>query len=260
MRTFIPRHTAIQPSFLRNRALGIETLLAIALFASCVLAAQTPAAPPEPSATHKPAHHRAHSASAHASTARDQAATAPVTPAAPPAPVWPINSHPSPASVVWDSQGLRIEASNSSLQQILHDVATATGAAVEGSVPDQRVFGDFGPGKARDVLSQLLQGTGYNILMVGDQGQGAPRQIVLSSRRGGNPADHTNGGALNNNDDDAAENEVDEPLQPQPVLPATRPGFNQEEPVRTPQQMMQEQQQQPQPQPPQPPDNKPPNN
>jgi hypothetical protein len=164
---------------------------------------------------------------------------------------------------------LRIEASNSSLQQILHDVATATGAAVEGTVPDQRVFGDFGPGKARDVLSQLLQGTGYNILMIGDQGQGAPRQIVLSSRRNGNSADRANGGALNNNDDDAVDTEVDEPIQPQPVVPAARPGFNQGEPIRTPQQILQEQQlqqqqpqqpqQQQQPQP-QPPDNKPPNN
>ena len=55
--------------------------------------------------------------------------------------------------MVWDSQGLRIEARNSSLQQILNDVSTATGAKVDGLGTDERVFGIYGPGQARDVLA-----------------------------------------------------------------------------------------------------------
>ena len=87
--------------------------------------------------------------------------------------------------MVWDSHGLLIVASNSSLAQILKEVSTETGAKVEGMGQDQRVFGTYGPGPARDVLSQLLDGSGYNVLMVGDQGQGTPRRIVLSIRPGG---------------------------------------------------------------------------
>ena len=49
---------------------------------------------------------------------------------------------------------------------------------------DERIFGTYGPGPARDVLSQLLDGSGYNVLMVGDRGAGTPRRIVLTIRSG----------------------------------------------------------------------------
>jgi len=35
---------------------------------------------------------------------------------------------------------------------------------------------------ARDVLSELLDGSGYNVLMIGDQGQGTPRTLVLTAK------------------------------------------------------------------------------
>ncbi len=126
----------------------------------------------------------------------------------PPKPDWPVNDKPVPAKVTWDSRGLTIEASNSSLDEILKDVATATGAKVEGKVGDERVFGSYGPGSARDVISQLLDGTAYNVLMVGDQGEGTPRQIVLSNRPTG-PAPLNN--AQNNNEE---ETEYEQPQQP----------------------------------------------
>ena len=107
-----------------------------------------------------------------------------VTPPPPEPPHWPANDRPADASVTWDSHGLLITAQNSSLKQILDDVSAATGAKVEGLGADQRIFGAYGPGKAREVLSQLLDGTGYNVLMIGDQGEGTPRQIVLTSRNG----------------------------------------------------------------------------
>ena len=68
----------------------------------------------------------------------------------------------------------------------MNDVSAATGAKFEGLGADQRIFGTYGPGKARDVLTQLLDGTGYNVLMIGDQGEGTPRQIVLTNRNGSN--------------------------------------------------------------------------
>ena len=51
-----------------------------------------------------------------------------------------------------------------------------------GSVPDQRVFGKYGPGPACDVLSELLEGSGYNVLMIGGRDTSAPLKIILSVR------------------------------------------------------------------------------
>lgn len=109
-----------------------------------------------------------------------------VVPAAAPAkePSWPVNEAPKPAVVQWDSRGLSIQAENSSLKEILDEVAEKTGAKLEGFIPggstDQRVFGEYGPGTANTVLAQLLNGSGYNVMLIGDQGQGTPREIVLS--------------------------------------------------------------------------------
>jgi hypothetical protein len=108
---------------------------------------------------------------------------------------------------------------------------------VEGFDADQRIFGVYGPGPARDVLSQLLQGSGYNVLLVGDQGQGTPREIVLSSRHAGSTVQAANAAPANANDEDV---DTEEQPQPQPGRPAIPPGG----PARTPQQMQQEMQQQ----------------
>lgn len=169
---------------------------------------------------------------------QEAAADTPATPQVE-LPKWPINDKPGPATITWDSHGLAVNAANSSLQQILRDICTATGSKVEGLNKDERVFGDYGPGQARDVLSQLLLGAGYNVIMIGDQGQGAPRQIVLSTRRAAGAQNNGNNGQSNNGDDDSADTEPDDQsVQPQPPL---RPGFP-GGPPRTPQQMMQERQ------------------
>jgi hypothetical protein len=135
---------------------------------------------------------------------------------------------------VWDSAGLSIEATNSSLQQILKEVSTATGSKVEGLAADQRVYGYYGPGPAREVLSELMQGSGYNVLMIGDLGQGTPREILLSVRHAGD-AQPANPNPSSNNDED---NDADE----QQAAPPQRPDFSPGDPPRTPQQIMQEMQ------------------
>ncbi len=150
-------------------------------------------------------------------------AAAPIVaaPAAPPLPLWPANEKPSLASVTWDSQGLRIDAANSSLVQILRDVSAATGAKVEGLNSDERIFGDFGPGPARDVLSQLLQGSGYNIVMIGDQGAGTPRKIVLTPRPSGGAAPPAAYPTADSEDDSSVE---DQPSSPPPFRTGFGPG------------------------------------
>jgi len=185
---------------------------------------------PAPESTPKPAHIHKRPSPAHHAVSPAPDVPVPVTPPEPEKPNWPAFDHPAQASVVWDSHGLKIDATNSSLQQILKDVATATGVKVDGMSSDQRVFGTYGPGQARDVLSQLLQGSGYNVIMIGDQGQGTPRQILLSTRQ--------SSGQANSEDDDA-----DEPPAPQEPEQPVRPAFPPGTPPRSPQQIMQEMQQ-----------------
>jgi hypothetical protein len=180
------------------------------------------------------------------------------TPAPPPMPKWPVNDTPNPPSVVWDASGLRINASNSSLQQILTEVSTNTGTRIVGNVPDQRVFGSYGPGQASDVLLQLLQGSGFNVLLAGDLGHGAPSQIVLTPRRGGasNSQAGPNPQQQQIQQPDQDENDsVDQPEQPEqpeetvPAIPAPtqqpegQPGVPPNGQMRTPQEIMQEMQQ-----------------
>ncbi len=158
----------------RSLALCAALLAANSLFAGALLIAQTSSAPSTAAApAHKPVHSEKESAAL-------PAAQATPAPAAPIVPNWPANDRPTEASVVWDSHGLLIVASNSSLAQILKQVSAETGVKVAGMGADERVFGTYGPGPARDVLSRLLDGSAYNVLMIGDQGQGAPRRIVLS--------------------------------------------------------------------------------
>ncbi len=230
--------------------LQVRWLLVATLLWTGFAPAQTPQGPSATPAQQKATQSRTHSRSAAKQAAP---APAPVPPPAPPPPNWPVNDRANPASVTWDSTGLRIEASNSSLQAILRQVSVATGTKIEGMVADQRVYGAYGPGQARDVISQLLQGSGYNVLLAGDLGLGAPRQIMLSSRHSGATA---SGGVnrpaqdANNNDEDVPDNEVDEqpqpPPPPQPMAPNPAPqpgGFGPAGPVRTPQQVMEEMQQ-----------------
>jgi hypothetical protein len=223
----------------------MAALCAPLLFAQDQMPPET-AAPPAASAAARHPHTRnlfapaatATSAAQAAPETPDPPASDPPAPAPAPTPRWPINEQPAQPVVTWDSHGLSIDAANSSLQQIMKAISVATGAKVDGMTGDQRVFGEYGPGQARDVLSQLLQGAGYNVIMVGDLGQGAPRQIQLSVRRAGKDTNEANGNETNNNEDDAADNDADDQ---QPVQPVMRPGFPGGFP-RTPQQMLEERQ------------------
>jgi hypothetical protein len=176
---------------------------------------------------------------AHAHAASAKAAAVKDAPAVPKPPAWPANDSPSAATVQWNSHGLRIEASNSSLEQILKDVATATGARIEGLDADQRIFGAYGPGTARDILSQLLDGLGYNVLMIGDQGQGTPREVVLSPQSASNA--HAAAADSQTAQSDESANAAEQPQEEPP--PEMRNGLAPGAPPRTPQEIMQEMQQ-----------------
>jgi hypothetical protein len=234
---------AAGPSFRCPLPFPFPILLAAALTllaTSVLVRAQTPPDqtpdPTSPPVT-KPSNHHQRPSPAKQLTVPVQTAPDAVPPPEPEKPKWPAFDKPTAASVVWDSHGLSIDASNSSLEQILKDVSAATGSKVDGLTADQRVFGEYGPGQARDVLSQLLQGSGYNVLMIGDQGKGAPKQILLSVRQAGASQPVARNNAANNDEDEVEE-------QPAPQEPIqTRPGFPPGMAPRTPQQIEQEMEQ-----------------
>ncbi len=228
-------------------AVGLTVFMA-QLLTGILLDAQTPATP---ASAHSPSHtHRKPAAAKPAALQVQALDPAPPIPVAPPLPNWPANKKPAEASVVWDSQGLFIQASNSSLDQILKEVSLKIGAKVEGMGADERIFGTYGPGPAREVLNELLDGSGYNILMIGDQGEGTPRRVVLSVRPTGpsKPSGNANPSANNQNDpeNDQEAQQASEPEQPQPGeqprVPAFGPGAA--VPVRNPQEIFQQRQQQ----------------
>lgn len=251
MQTFGTPQTSSPSPFATKCGMPVGTLLIAFLVCAASISAQSPqsAGSPATSASQpKAPKPRAHKAPKKQSQVPPPVAEAPPPP---PMPDWPVNAKPSPAAVVWDASGLRINASNSSLQQILNEVSVETGTKVEGLGADQRIYGEYGPGQARDVLSQLLQGSGYNVLAAGDLGHGAPREIVLSPRKSGGSS--APAGASGSNAD-APQQDPDEeipdpqpeeqpPAPPPPAQEGPRPGFGPNGPVRTPQQVMEEMQQ-----------------
>ncbi len=126
-----------------------------------------------------------------------QPAVSPQATPAKPAPSQPASSQPASvapsmlqqpakdAQIVFANGSLSIHADNSSLAAILNQVASNSGMKIEGLGSDERVFGNFGPGAPRDVLADLLVGTSYNQVLLGDLSNGAPRELILSPTRSG---------------------------------------------------------------------------
>jgi hypothetical protein len=184
------------------------------------------------------------------------AAPTPAAPAAQPAvapqPAPPQSAEVAPsllqqpardAQIVFTDGNLSIHADNSSLSAILRQVASNSGMKIEGLGGDERVFGNFGPGAPRDVLADLLVGTAYNQVLLGDLSNGAPRELILSpATRGGAPAPSPAPQANANVDDGNNEPEAVETPPPPPEAPA---GSTQQPPpgVRTPQQLFEQLQQ-----------------
>lgn len=103
---------------------------------------------------------------------------------APSAPLTPAERPPHRAVVTYSQGQLAVIAENSSLNQILREIARETGIKITGGVADERVFGTYGPSPAPDVLAALLDGTGSNLLLIPSDSS-SPGELVLTPRRGG---------------------------------------------------------------------------
>ncbi len=166
-----------------------------------------------------------------------------------PAPSQPVGVAPSllqqpakDAQIVFGNGNLSIHADNSSLAAILQQVAGTSGMKIEGLGGDERVFGNFGPGAPRDVLADLLAGTAYNQVLLGDLSNGAPRELILTPTRSGGAPVPSPAPQANANADDNEPEAVETPPPPPPEPPA---GSTQQPPpgVRTPQQLFEQLQQ-----------------
>lgn len=88
------------------------------------------------------------------------------------------------SSVTWNGSTLTVVAGGDSLRSVLGKVARATGMRVTGGVPEERIFGNYGPGPAQVVLGQLFDGMNVNMLLINGS-PSKPKELVLTARTGG---------------------------------------------------------------------------
>ena len=91
---------------------------------------------------------------------------------------------PRPAQVTYANGEITVAASNSSLNQILRDIARETGMKITGGVTDERVFGQYGPATPSKILGELLDGTESNMLLL-QATAATPAELILTPRHGG---------------------------------------------------------------------------
>jgi hypothetical protein len=187
---------------------------------------QAPAPPAQPAASPQ--------------TQSTQPAAQPAAQAAPSVAPSMLQQPAQEAQIDFRNDVLSIRANNSSLAAILRQVAVRSGMKVEGLGGDERVFGSFGPGAPRDVLADLLDGTAYNLVLLGDLNNGAPRELILT------PATH-GGGAIPSaapqvNPDEASNDQESADVPPPPQTEVPPPGTTPPPTpgVRTPQQLFEQ--------------------
>lgn len=175
---------------------------------------------------------------------------------------------PVPPQVSYQSGQLTIVAPNSTLGDILRAVKKQTGAEIEIPSANDRVVTHLGPGSAREVIADLLNGSRFNYVLLGSaQDSNLLTRVVLVAKTGETapgvnaqaqpqpgpaqaanfqpqppPEEGTDAGevAEDNPDDnpDQTQADVEQAEQAEQANPAPdQPG------VKTPQQMLQEMQQ-----------------
>jgi hypothetical protein len=117
-------------------------------------------------------------------TASTLPATPPTAPVQPELPLTPQQRPPQSAQVTYADGTLSVSADNSSLNQILRQIANDTGMKITGGVAEERVFGKYGPADPAQILAELLDGTGSNMILVHREGE-AHAELILTPRQGG---------------------------------------------------------------------------
>ncbi len=126
------------------------------------------------------------------------------------------------AEIVFSNGQITVSANNSSLNQILFDIAHQTGMKITGGVNDERVFGHYGPATPASILTRLLDGTGSNMLLVSTPGHdSAPTELILTPRHGGPTPPNPNAIFAEQREQEQAEQERErlEAAHPAPTTP-----------------------------------------
>lgn len=99
-------------------------------------------------------------------------------------PLTPEQRPAAPPIVSYQNGKLIVVAKNSTLGDVLRAIATKTGASID--VPEnanERVVSQLGPAPARDVMAALLNGSHFNYVMVGTEGDpNAVARVVLTAK------------------------------------------------------------------------------
>src|ERR1035437_4382807 len=93
---------------------------------------------------------------------------------------------PTPPHVTYQNGLLTIDAKNSTLSQVLRSVQALTGASIEmpSSAANERVMMQLGPGRPRDVLNTLLNGSKFNYIILGmTDNPGGVQKVILIARQ-----------------------------------------------------------------------------
>lgn len=193
----------------------------------------------------------------------------PPLPSGPTGPVQPMpldSMAPVPPQVSYQNSQLTIVAPNSTLGDILRAVRKQTGAEIEIPPATERVVTHLGPGPAREVIAELLNGSRFNYVLLGSPADNSVlTRVVLVAKSSqdnaaanspaiaeqpqagigphtGNPGarlPEQDANAANDDTDDAADQAAAEAEQQQQQTPPS----SDQPAVKTPQQMLQEMQQ-----------------
>jgi hypothetical protein len=162
-----------------------------------------------------------HKSRSHARAKKTEVAETP--PAPPPPPPTLEQTPPTAPNVSLTNGELTIDASNSTLSQVLHAVHNLTGASVDmpGTTANDRVVAHLGPGEPRDVLNTLLNGSKFNYVILGVEGDpGGVQKIILTTRQAGGVT------AAQNQPAPQPAEESEEPVAENPYPRPGPPGFH----------------------------------
>lgn len=140
---------------------------------------------------------------------------------------------PGPTIVTYEDHQLSIDADNQTLADVLQLVAQRTGATID--IPPgsglERIVEHIGPGPAKDVLSQMLNGSNLNFVIMSDpQDPDGLQEVVLSPQEEGNTNAVATSDSENTPASEVAGADSLQPVAPTPVASGNSPdpGANRE--------------------------------
>ena len=98
----------------------------------------------------------------------------------------PVPPEPQPSvSVTYENGMLSIRADRATLSQVLYEVHLRTQAeiAIPAGAEQEKVIAELGPAPVRSVLAELLNGSAYNFIFVGND-EASVQRVILTRREG----------------------------------------------------------------------------